>query len=69
MFSPSGNVILSRTRLERMIQEFNLYPEERRHATMEDVVENMRKNVDIDTNFRATTRSGWASSAPSRERS
>ena len=34
--------ILSRTQLERIIQEFNLYPEERRHLLMEDVVERMR---------------------------
>ncbi len=34
--------ILSRTRLERIIEEFNLYPEERRTMIMEDVVELMR---------------------------
>ena len=34
--------ILSRTRLEQMIQEFNLYPEERSRTIMEDVVERMR---------------------------
>ena len=34
--------ILSRTQLERIIQEFNLYPEERRYMLMEDVVERMR---------------------------
>ena len=36
---PSARLILSRTRLERMIQEFDLYAEERRHALMEVVVE------------------------------
>ena len=34
--------ILSRTQLERIIQEFNLYPEDRQHMLMEDVVERMR---------------------------
>jgi polysaccharide chain length determinant protein (PEP-CTERM system associated) len=34
--------ILSRTRLERVIQEFNLYEQERRSAIMEDIVERMR---------------------------
>ena len=34
--------ILSRTRLERIITEFNLYPAERRIVTMEDVVARMR---------------------------
>jgi polysaccharide chain length determinant protein (PEP-CTERM system associated) len=34
--------ILSRTRLERIILDFNLYPEERRSGIMEDVVETMR---------------------------
>ena len=34
--------ILSRTRLERVITDFNLYPEQRRTMPMEDVVEAMR---------------------------
>jgi polysaccharide chain length determinant protein (PEP-CTERM system associated) len=34
--------ILSRTRLERIIQEFNLYPSERRTGIMEDVVQRMK---------------------------
>jgi protein tyrosine kinase modulator len=36
--------ILSRTRLERIIEEFNLYPDERRSGIMEDVVQRMRDN-------------------------
>ena len=35
-------LVLTRTRLERLIQEFNLYPEERRHARMEEVFAKMR---------------------------
>jgi polysaccharide chain length determinant protein (PEP-CTERM system associated) len=37
-------LILSRTKLEAIIQEFNLYPEERRGGLMEEVVERMRNN-------------------------
>ncbi len=39
--------ILSRTRLERTVQDFNLYAEKRRTAIMEDVVDQMRKDIDI----------------------
>jgi polysaccharide chain length determinant protein (PEP-CTERM system associated) len=34
--------ILSRTQLERIVQEFNLYPDERKRMLMEDVIERMR---------------------------
>lgn len=40
--------ILSRTRLERIIQEFNLYVDLRRTEIMEDIVEGMRRNVNIE---------------------
>jgi polysaccharide chain length determinant protein (PEP-CTERM system associated) len=36
--------ILSRTRLEQIITEFNLYPEERQRRPMEDVVAHMRND-------------------------
>ena len=39
--------ILSRTRLERIIQDNNLYQEARRTAIMEDVVERMRGNISV----------------------
>ena len=39
--------ILSRTRLERIIQDFNLYAEARKVAIMEDVVERMRANISV----------------------
>jgi polysaccharide chain length determinant protein (PEP-CTERM system associated) len=39
--------ILSRTRLERIIQDFNLYPRERQIGIMEDVVETMRKDIEV----------------------
>lgn len=37
--------ILSRTRLERIIRDFNLYPVERSTQIMEDVVERMRRDI------------------------
>lgn len=40
--------ILSRTRLERIIEEFNLYPQQRKHELMEQVVEQMRKDVGVN---------------------
>jgi polysaccharide chain length determinant protein (PEP-CTERM system associated) len=39
--------ILSRTRLERIIQNFDLYADERRTGLMEDVVELMRKDIAV----------------------
>jgi protein tyrosine kinase modulator len=41
--------ILSRSRLERVIQEYELYPIERRRLPMEDVVEKMRDDISVDT--------------------
>ena len=42
--------ILSRTRLERIIQDFNLYARERQIGIMEDVVERMRtRDIRVDT--------------------
>ena len=35
--------IMSRTRLERIVQDFNLYAEERRTGIMEDIIEGMRR--------------------------
>src|SRR5688500_9506685 len=41
--------ILNRTRLERIIQDFNLYAEERQSGIMEDIVERMRtRDVKVD---------------------
>lgn len=42
--------ILSRTRLERIIQEFNLYERERERLIMEDVIEQMRKDISLNVN-------------------
>jgi uncharacterized protein involved in exopolysaccharide biosynthesis len=39
--------ILSRTRLERIILDFNLYPDRRKDAIMADVVEQMRSSIGV----------------------
>ena len=39
--------ILSRTRLEALIAEFNLYADERRTELMEDVIERMNHDIDV----------------------
>src|SRR5262245_56327033 len=39
--------ILSRTRLERIIQDFDLYAAERKTGVMEDVVESMRDDITV----------------------
>ena len=44
--------ILSRTRLERIVQEFNLYPRERQRMIMEDVIEQMRRDISLNISAR-----------------
>jgi polysaccharide chain length determinant protein (PEP-CTERM system associated) len=41
--------ILSRTKLEAIIQELNLYEKERKTQIMQDVVENMRDDIHVQT--------------------
>src|SRR5215471_4705046 len=41
--------ILSRSRLEKIIADFDLYPELRRRMPMEDVVERMRNDINVET--------------------
>ena len=40
--------ILSRSRLERIVVDNNLYVEERGRSTMQDIVEQMRRDIDIE---------------------
>ncbi len=40
--------ILSRARLERIIEEFNLYPRERQTLLMDQVVELMRREISVE---------------------
>ena len=43
-----GQEIMSRTRLEQIISELGLYREEARSSSLEDIVELMRKDIQID---------------------
>lgn len=45
--STLSQIITSRTSLERIIEDVNLYEEARRNLPMEDVIVMMRKNIDI----------------------
>jgi len=40
--------IMSRTRLEQVISEFKLYPEESKSKSTEEIVESMRKNIEVE---------------------
>jgi polysaccharide chain length determinant protein (PEP-CTERM system associated) len=40
--------IMSRTRLESIVQSYNLYPELRQRGIMEDVIEQMRKDIQVE---------------------
>jgi polysaccharide chain length determinant protein (PEP-CTERM system associated) len=40
--------ILSRSRLQAMIEKFNLYPKERNSEHMEDLVERLKKAIDVE---------------------
>ena len=39
--------ILSRTRLEKVVQELNLYPDLLKERPMEEIIETMRKNIEV----------------------
>jgi uncharacterized protein involved in exopolysaccharide biosynthesis len=40
--------ILSRTRLERIVRDFDLYAKERKTGIMEDVIEQMRRDIGVE---------------------
>lgn len=40
--------ILSRTRLQRLVDEFGLYPRERARITMDEVIDRMRKDIQVE---------------------
>ncbi|MGH9702084.1 MAG: XrtA system polysaccharide chain length determinant [Candidatus Acidiferrales bacterium] len=40
--------VLSRARLQQIIQRYNLYPSERAHSSMESVIDEMRKDIKIE---------------------
>jgi polysaccharide chain length determinant protein (PEP-CTERM system associated) len=56
--------ILSRTRLEAIIIDLNLYPGERRTGLMEDVVERMRRDVSVNVVRGDAFRVGYQSVSP-----
>lgn len=56
--------ILSRTRLERIIEQFDLYPELRRTAPMEAVVEQMKDEISVDPGRGNTFRVGYTGGDP-----
>jgi polysaccharide chain length determinant protein (PEP-CTERM system associated) len=56
--------IMSRTRLERIIEDLNLYPEARKSGIMEDVVEAMRGQIDIQPVKGDAFRVGFISEDP-----
>jgi polysaccharide chain length determinant protein (PEP-CTERM system associated) len=56
--------ILSRTRLERIVLDLNLYPEERKTGIMEDIVDNMRSQIDVATVRGESFRVGFISNDP-----
>jgi polysaccharide chain length determinant protein (PEP-CTERM system associated) len=56
--------ILSRSRLERLIDQFDLYPEERKRGIMEDVVQQMKNDVSVQIQKGDTFRVGFTGSNP-----
>jgi len=56
--------LLSRTRLEKIILEFDLYPAERQRMAMEDVVEKMRGDIQVRMDKGDTFRVSYIGATP-----
>jgi polysaccharide chain length determinant protein (PEP-CTERM system associated) len=56
--------ILSRTRLERIIKEFDLFTEEQAKQPLEDIVQQVRSNVHVDPANRESFRVSFVSADP-----
>ena len=56
--STIGQEIMSRTRLEKVIREFNLYADLRKKVSMEEVVETMRKAIEVKVQEEKKERTG-----------
>ena len=56
--------ILSRTRLERIIQDFNLYAAARQTGIMEDIVERMRRDISVQVLRGDSFRVGYVGDNP-----
>jgi polysaccharide chain length determinant protein (PEP-CTERM system associated) len=59
-----SNQILSRSRLERTINDFNLYSDERRNGIMEDIVQKMRRTISVDLQGQEAFRVSYVSADP-----
>ncbi|HKJ65607.1 MAG TPA: hypothetical protein VJ969_09405 [Desulfopila sp.] len=53
--STLSQIIISRTSLEQIITDIGLYQQQRKNAPMEDIVENMRENINIQPSRRGDT--------------
>jgi len=59
-----SNLILSRSRLERIITDFDLYPVQRAHGIMEDVVQHLRSDIAVQVEGQDSFRVKYVSSDP-----
>jgi polysaccharide chain length determinant protein (PEP-CTERM system associated) len=59
-----SNLILSRSRLERIIMDFNLYADQRAHGIMEDVVQRLRGDIAVQVEGQDSFRVKYVSSDP-----
>jgi polysaccharide chain length determinant protein (PEP-CTERM system associated) len=59
-----SNLILSRSRLERIITDFNLYPDQRAHGIMEDIVQRLRGDISVQVEGQDSFRVKYVSSDP-----
>ena len=59
-----SNQILSRSRLERTINDFKLYSEQRANGIMEDIVQRMRADIIVELEGQESFRVSFASSDP-----
>jgi len=59
-----SNVILSRSRLERIINDFNLYPGQRSQGIMEDIVQRLRSDITVQVEGQDSFRLKYVSREP-----
>jgi polysaccharide chain length determinant protein (PEP-CTERM system associated) len=59
-----NDVILSRSRLERIINDFDLYKEQRATGLLEDVIQRMRDDITVDVQGRQSFMVAFASRDP-----
>ena len=59
-----SNLILSRSRLERIINDFNLYPGSAPRRIMEDIVQRMRADITVKLEGQESFRVSYVSSDP-----